>query len=202
MATVTQRITIGPAHHGRRMAFDKFIRAEFQEGWLYELARGIIVVTDIPGINHARIVHRLATLFVLYEHSHKGTINFQASGSECRLRLPGMRSDRHPDQAIYLDPPPEGDQPWTEWVPHIVVEVVSKGGIKRDYIEKKEEYLRLGVKEYWIIDPLKNRMTVLHRAGDTWAEKVLTGRQVHRTELLPGLNVRPDDLLGKAPQKE
>lgn len=198
MATVTRKISIGPEHHGRKMSFEKFINADFQEGWLYELARGVIVVTDIPGINHGRIVQRLAQLFILYNHAHPGIINYQASGSECRLRLPGMRCDRHPDQAVYLDPPPEGDPPWTEWVPHIVVEIVSKGGVIRGYIEKKEEYLRIGVKEYWIIDPLKNQMTILNRAGDIWLEKVMTGRRVHRTELLPGLEVRAADLLGPA----
>ena len=196
MATAVQQLTIGPAHHGRRMSFDKFIDADFQEGWLYELARGVIVVTEIPGINHARIVHRINKLFVSFDLAHPGLINFQASGSECRLRLPGMKSDRHPDQAVYLDPPPEGDQPWTLWLPHIVVEVVSKGGIKRDYVEKKEEYLRLGVSEYWIVDPIKHRLTVLDRAGDVWNEHVIGPRSIYRTELLPGLEVRPNDLLG------
>ncbi len=198
MATAVQQISIGPAHHGRKMSFDKFIDADFQEGWLYELARGVIVVTNIPGIHHARIVHRLYSLLVGYELSHPGVIHLQASGSACRLRLPGMKSDRHPDHAIYFDPPPEDDQSWTFWVPHIVVEVVSKGGIKRDYVEKKEEYLRLGVREYWIVDPIKHRLTVLDRAGDVWTENVIGTRSGYRTELLPGLEVRPDDLLGPA----
>ena len=196
MTTAVHKIKIGPSHNGRKMPFDRFIVADFQDGWLYELARGVIVVTDIPGINHGRIVERLTELFVLYNSSHRGLIQYRASGSECRLRLPGMRSDRHPDQAIYLDPPPEGDQPWTSWVPHIVVEVVSKGGIKRDYVEKKEEYLRLGVREYWIIDPIKRRITILNRAGDVWAENPLTSRSVYRTELLPGLELRPAAILG------
>jgi hypothetical protein len=38
MATITRRI--GPADHGRRMTLDEFIAADFEEGWLYELARG------------------------------------------------------------------------------------------------------------------------------------------------------------------
>src|SRR4051794_21915904 len=83
----------------------------------------------------------------LYNLNHPGVINYQASGSDCRLRLPRMQSDRHPDQAIYLDPPPEGRRLWARWVPHIVVEIVSAGGEERDYVEKREEYLRAGVRE-------------------------------------------------------
>lgn len=195
MATAIRQITIGPAQHGRKMSFDKFIDADFQDGWLYELARGVIVVTNVPGINHDRIVLRIADLFARYDFAHQEIINHRSPGSG-RLRLPGMKSDRHPDFAVYLDPPPESDESWTLWVPHIVVEVVSKGGIKRDYVEKKEEYLRLGVREYWIVDPIKHRLTVLDRAGDVWNEHVIGPRSIYRTELLPGLEVRPNDLLG------
>ena len=197
MATATRPRRIGPADHGRKMRFDKFIEAEFEDGWLYELARGVIVVTDVPGITHGRIVGRVTQLFVLYHVAHPGVINYRAGGQECRLRLPGMQSDRHPDQAIYLNPPPEGEQPWTRWTPQIVVEIVSRGGKKRDFQEKREEYLRMGATEYWIIDPDHRRMLVLQRAGDTWLEVPVPAGAVYRTHLLPGLEVRPAELLGE-----
>ena len=38
MSTAVRKITIGPSHHGRKMPFDRFIVADFQDGWLYELA--------------------------------------------------------------------------------------------------------------------------------------------------------------------
>lgn len=43
----------------------------------------------------------------------------------------------------------------------MVVEIVSKGSVIRDYIEKKEDYERFGVKEYWIIDPQNEALQVL-----------------------------------------
>ena len=58
MATVTR--TISRADHGRRMRLAHFIDADFEEGWLYELARGVIDVTEVPGLNHGRLVLRLA----------------------------------------------------------------------------------------------------------------------------------------------
>jgi Uma2 family endonuclease len=196
MATATR--TIGRADHGRPMSFDEFIDADFEEGGLYELARGVIVVTEVPGITHGRIVMRLSHLFALYDESHPGVINYRAGGAECRIRMPGMVSDRHPDHAIYLSPPPEGEKPWTRWRPSLLVEVVSKGGKKRDYVEKREEYLRVGADEYWIIDPKRRVMLVHLRAGDTWEEVTIPADGVHRPHLLPGLEVRPADLLGPA----
>jgi Uma2 family endonuclease len=195
MATITRQ-RIGPADHGRRMTLEEFIEADFEEGWLYELARGVIDVTEVPGVNHGRIVHRITRLLIHYEDVHPGVINYRAGGGECRLRLPGMQSDRHPDQAVYLSPPPPGPKPWTRWVPQIVVEVVSEGGAERDYVEKREENHRIGVTEYWILDPALRVMRVLQRAGDVWDEAVVPAGAMHRTHLLPGLEVRPEELLG------
>ena len=194
MATATRRI--GPMDHGHRMRFDDFLEADFQEGWLYELACGVIVVTEVPGIQHGWIIERVSDLFSHYKRDHPGVIHYRAGGGECRLRLPGMKSDRHPDQAVYLNPPPNGDRPWTRWVPQIVVEVVSRGSKRRDYKEKREEYLRAGVTEYWILDPALRKLLVLQRAGDTWLKVEVFADASYRPHLLPGLEVRPADLLG------
>lgn len=45
-------------------------------------------------------------------------------------------------------------------VPDLLVEVVSKGSVVRDYVEKKNDYEKFGVKEYWIIDPLSQTIIV------------------------------------------
>jgi len=201
MATVTRsarKVRIGPADHGRRMTLEAFIKADFVEGWLYELARGVVEATQVPRPRHGRVVRRVARLFDDYDEQHPGVIEYLAGGAECRLRLPTMVSDRHPDQAIYLDPEPEGPDVWTKWVPHIVVEVVSPRGRKRDFIAKREEYLRRGGREYWILDPEKRRMHVLVRMGDAWQERIVPERGIYRTILLPGLEIRPADLLGPA----
>jgi Uma2 family endonuclease len=196
MATMTR--TIGPADHGRRVSFVGFMNADFEEGWLYELARGRVVVTEVPGPSHGRIVMRLWALFTRYDDAHPGTITYLAGGGECRIRLPGMVSNRHPDHAVYLSPQPPGASPWTQWVPAVVVEVLSKGSRRRDLVEKRDEYLRAGVLEYWVIDPKRREMIVHSRAGDTWTITTIPAGAILRTHLLPGLEVRPADLLGPA----
>ncbi len=199
MATITRQI--GPADHGQPLTLDEFIHADFEDGWLYELARGVIVVTEVPGINHGRIVGRLIEMFVVYGLNHPGVINYRASGSECRLRLPGMQSDRHPDQAVYLVPLLRDDLLGPAGSPQIVVEVVSKGGEDRDHVESAKSTFASASSEYWILDPAQQRILVLRRAGDTWEETVVAAGTTYRTHLLPGLEVRPDDLLG-APEDE
>ena len=194
--TQTQRPKIGPADHGRRMTLDEFIEADWTEGWLYELARGVVDVTEVPGTPHGRTVRRVARLFTLYNDAHPGIIQYTAGGAECRIRLPGMQSDRHPDQAIYLTREPKGKKLWTRWVPSLVVEIVSRGGERRDFVDKSEEYLRIGVSEYWIIDRFARKMHVLRRAGDVWEEVLLGEEATHRTDLLPGLEANVGEILG------
>jgi Uma2 family endonuclease len=195
MATVTG-VRVGPADLGRRMSLEDFSEAAFEDGWLYELARGMVVVTEVPHPDHGEIVDRVTELFVYYKRDHPGVIRYRAAGSDCRLRLPGMQSDRHPDQAVYLRERPKGPRVWTRWIPEIVVEVVSRGGEDCDYLEKREEYLRAGVTEYWILDPTLRRLLVLKRAADTWDEIPVRDGETYRPELLPGLEVRPDELFG------
>ncbi len=57
---------------------------------------------------------------------------------------------------------------------------------------------RTGVREYWILNPKTRILHALRRAGDVWDEKTVTADEVYRTTLLPGLDVRPGDLLGPA----
>ncbi len=51
---------------------------------------------------------------------------------------------------------------------------------------KREEYLAYGLDEYWIVDPLERKVTVLTRRGDTWAEAVFRDDQVIASLVLPG----------------
>jgi Uma2 family endonuclease len=195
MATITRRI--GPADHGRPMTLDEFGAADFAEGWHYDLARGVVQVTEVPDVAHAQIVDRIGDLFASYERDHPGVIVLTSGGGECRLRLPGRQSDRRPDLAIYLSPPPSpGGDPWRRWIPQIVVEVVGPGSEDRDTIEKREEYLLAGVTEYWILDPARRHMRVLQRAGDVWKERIVSAEGAHRTHLLRGFVVRLGELLG------
>ena len=43
-----------------------------------------------------------------------------------------------------------------EGPPDLVVEILSPSSIRRDRYEKQDQYARFGVKEYWIVDPVKS----------------------------------------------
>jgi Uma2 family endonuclease len=68
------------------------------------------------------------------------------------------------------------------------VEFVSrrKRDRRRDYEEKREEYLAVGVVEYWVIDRFRRRMVVYRSDG---SERIVGPDESYETVLLPGFEV-------------
>jgi Uma2 family endonuclease len=187
MVMTTQTIKIGPADHGRRMSLEDFEHAEVQEGRLYELGRGVIVVSDVPNPVHFSQLMAIRRQLTAYELAHSGRIYGIAGAAECKIVLTALESERHPDLAIYNTPLPSDEEDvWAIWIPEIVIEIVSPGSEQRDYQEKREEYLQFGVQEYWIVDAERQEVLILRRVGGRWREKIIRPPETYRTRLLPG----------------
>ena len=106
-------------------------------------------MVDVPKPRHLKLFDAIRQQFSDFKSKHPKLIYAIAGGGECKLLIADLESERHPDLAIYKTPPPEGqndDEIWSKWVPEIVVEVVSPSSRHRDYEEKPEKYLRLGVR--------------------------------------------------------
>ena len=64
-----------------------------------------------------------------------------------------------PDVVVGCDKSKMTDKGY-EGTPELVVEVISKSTAKNDYHTKCRTYMEYGVKEYWIVDYIKNRVVV------------------------------------------
>jgi Uma2 family endonuclease len=158
----TVRIRIGPADQGRTMSLEEFREAEEQPGYLYELSRGMLDAREVPQDAHGKIVDNAHEGFSSYRRRHPGLTDRIAHGSDVRLIIRELESDRHPDVAIVFRNAPRDARDGR--MPELVVEVVSPGvrARRRDYEEKREEYLSLGIREFWIVDPYRNRRLCLY----------------------------------------
>ncbi|MGP0062063.1 MAG: Uma2 family endonuclease [Isosphaeraceae bacterium] len=192
MATVDAPLRISPADHGREMTLDEFLEAEELEGYRYELARGVLEVNQVPNDPHLQVVTNLYDSIGHYRRNRPGIILSFGGGSEFQFVLPGMSSGRNPDLGVVLRGAPR------DWrgrrQPVLAAEVVSRGSIHRDYVVKREEYLAYGLLEYWIVDPLERKVTVLTRRGDSWSEAVFRDNQVINSLVLPGFTTTVAEL--------
>jgi len=197
MATIHHHI--GPADRGRVMNLEEFRDAEEEEGYRYELAQGVLEVTEVPGDAHRKVVSRLYSLMARYQADHPGVVEAFGGGAEFRLWIPGMSWGRNPDLGVVLSGASPDTRGRTQ--PQLVAEVVSASSRSRDYEVKRQEYLIFGLQEYWIVDPLRETVTVLCRAAEGWAERVIQGQQKIESRLLPGLAWRVAELwVGLPPQ--
>jgi len=191
MIVAKSKTLIGPQHHGHKMSLKAFEFAEVKEGYLYELARGYIVVSDVPNFPHMRRVSLMRRRLDVYYEANPGTIYEILGTMKCKLLAREWESERHPDIAVYLTPPRnrKGRTMWRTWFPDLVVEVVSEGSRDRDYTEKRDEYWTIGVKEYWIVDAKLTQVLMLTRGKAQWLQKTLGPDDICETKLLPGFKL-------------
>jgi len=166
------------------------------ELYKYELIHGVLIVNPPAAESERDPNQELGYQLLLYRDNHP-------QGSVLDVTLPEQyvylaHGRRIADRVIWAGlgrtPIPETD------VPTIVVEFVSRRSRdrRRDYEEKRREYLELGVAEYWIIDRFRRTMTVLRKPPAEPAEQVLAADAVYRTPLLPGFELPLARLMAQA----
>jgi Uma2 family endonuclease len=86
---------------------------------------------------------------------------------------------------ILMDMPP----------PLLVVEVVSPNQENRDYRYKRSEYAARGVAEYWIVDPIAQKVTVLEWVEGFYEEQVSVGDQAIASPVFANLKLTVAEVL-------
>lgn len=76
--------------------------------------------------------------------------------------------------------------------PDLAIEIVSPDSIERDYEKKREQYRRAGVPEYWIVDEMEQRITLLRRTASRAYREVKPRKGVLHSQALPGFWLRPE----------
>jgi len=134
-------------------------------GLLVEYTDGIVRVLAMPSLLHQWIVKYLFGCLNDHVCQHEtGEVYFAplpVKLSESKYREPDIVYVR-PQRIATLHGHPTGAD--------LAVEVVSEGkeSRDRDYIEKREEYARAGIDEYWIVDPQDKVITVLTLDGSEY----------------------------------
>lgn len=76
--------------------------------------------------------------------------------------------------------------------PDIIFEIISKSTRKTDYEEKQSVYLENGVKEYFIVDPVKESTFICHKNREITEKKFSEDFMI---ESIPGLIINIHNLL-------
>ncbi|MGH7202070.1 MAG: Uma2 family endonuclease [Planctomycetaceae bacterium] len=187
MVETIRTLQLGPLDAGRRLSHEEFALADYKEPFTYERVQGRLVVMSPAGPEHRGVSRPFRRELGGYWSLHPGVVDdidyegWVATSED---------DDRIPDICVYL----AGESSHLT-VPHRVPDVIfefvseSRADQERNYIHKRAEYHRIGVREYVIVDRFKRSVLVLTWQEGDYAERTLSADDVYTTPLLPELQV-------------
>jgi len=180
-----------------KMTYEEFLNFDDGTDYLYELENGeLIQVASESEINHRIVMLLVAEFLKMGIPFYRLRIGSElvVSSRMIGVRIPdlmmfseelasAMRGAKR--SLITLDMPP----------PMLVVEVVSPDSEKRDYRYKRAEYAARWIPEYWIIDPIAEKVTILEWIEGMYEEKVFQGNKTIVSPQLGSLSLTANELL-------
>ena len=191
-----------------RMTFEEFLAYDDGTDTRYELTNGVPV--EVPeesdlNLKLARWLARLLEAVVEFDliRTHASTVQVTP--------LPGInKENRFPDlmvltpeldrllekeksSAIKLDMPN----------PVLVAEIVSPyksnrdSNYRRDYVDKRKQYERREIPEFWIVDPAAQKVTVLQLQGGSYTEQIFTEQDRIDSAAFPALELTADQIFAR-----
>ena len=148
------------------------------EGERAELIDGEMFRMDSPELAHQDILGELYIVVRQYIQGRKGNCKVYFSPFAVYINK-DIYNYVEPDLLVICDLD-KLDRKGCHGAPDWLVEIVSPGSKKMDYVRKLFKYRTTGVREYWIVDPDKNRIMVYNfeteDTGDyTFSDSVKAG---------------------------
>ena len=132
-------------------------RAELINGKFYDMAP--------PSRIHQKLVSKLTALLNQYIADHHGSC--EVYPAPFAVNLDADDNDWvEPDVSVSCDPNKLTDR-GCSGAPDLIFEIVSPASRKMDYGLKNTVYSDAGVREYWIVDPVKEKVVVYCYENDS-----------------------------------
>jgi Uma2 family endonuclease len=141
-------------------SFEEYCHYDDNTDNRYELVDGHLEIMTPPSFRHLLIADKLKEILnQAIKEKHKSLICLPELGVRT-----GWKKSRIVDLAVISRSQIINSLEKTaicEIPPLLAIEIVSPDSIQRDYRYKRSEYAAVGIAEYWIVDPLEQKITVL-----------------------------------------
>ena len=178
-------LVLGPEHNGILMDPEEFDAIEeYDDLYRYELIRGVLIVSPIPLPTERVINDELAYMLLGYHRQHPQGASLDGMLFEHYIRIGADR--RRADRVLWAGMGRKPD--YDNDPPTIAIEIVSstRRDRRRDYEEKRDEYLGAGIAEYWVFDRFARKLTVFTPGPRGPVEQAFDATGVYRSPRLPG----------------
>ena len=159
-------------------------RAELIDGQMYNMSP--------PGKTHQKISGNLFAEIHNYIRKKKGSCEIYAAPFAVFLN-DDERNYVEPDISVICDPG-KLDEQGCHGAPDWVIEILSPGTVRIDCGIKLFKYRTAGVREYWIVNPVKG-MVQVYSFGSEENSELFSFEDEISVGIFPNLNLRISDLL-------
>lgn len=145
--------------YNRYVSFEEYIKLREESDERLEYIDGLICMSPSPSIKHQVVSSNLHTEFGIYLRGKKCKVF--AAPTDIQLSKDDVEDKKIviPDLSIICDQNNFTDNKYVG-VPTLIVEILSPSNQGHDLVTKFNLYMKYGVKEYWIINPMKEAVTV------------------------------------------
>ncbi len=175
-------------------SFEEYCHYDDNTDNRYELVDGYLEIMTPPSFRHVLIADKLKEIL-------NQEIKRQSQSLICLSELgirTGWKKSRIADLAVinrshvieFLE-----KTAICEISPLLAIEIVSSDSIQRDYRYKRSEYAAVGIAEYWIVDPLDPKITVLTFNEGLYDEQVFLGETAISSQQFPHLSINTNEIL-------
>lgn len=176
-----------PRYGGLRMTAMEYFGLE-EDGFDYELVNGVVVMSPSPTPRHQFVAGEIYTQLCLFLRDHPAGVALAETDVHLGQSPAGDELVYRPDVIFIEAERAAGMADRIVGPPDLVVEVVSAGSRRFDSETKKEDYLRCGVREFWLIDPELDAMTFYRLDAGCYVEAAVSGDAFSST-VVPGFQL-------------
>ena len=176
----------------KKLNFEEYLNYENEDN-KYELFDGELILMNPPTGFHALIINKL-TKIIEAEINRLKLDWYALQGIGVRT---GIRRSRLPDLTIIKKQQLDeilNVSAILESPPLLVIEIVSPESEIRDYRYKRTEYSAMGIAEYWIIDPNREKITVLNLDEGMYEEIPVRDTGQFNSLLFSEIQINPKDI--------
>jgi Uma2 family endonuclease len=179
------------------MSLEEYLEYDDGTDDMYELVNGELVLMPPESHQNQRVEISLLAYFLKLGISPKllrNQIAIAVTSGRVTVRIPDLviltedleSQLAETNQSVILQSMP---------APKLVVEVVSPKQEKRDYRYKRSEYAVRQIPEYWIVDPILNKVTILDLVEGFYEEQVYVAEESIESPQFGKLNLTANQVL-------
>ena len=188
-------ILVEPLAKNIKLSYQGYLELKEKSDNILEYIDGIVYMAPSPSTRHQRISSKLhAKLYILLDG--KSCEVFHAP-FDILLKNDDIEGDKLviPDLSVICDKSGFTDNKYIG-VPSLIIEILSPSNQSHDLVTKLNLYMKYGVKEYWIVNPILNTVMLYTLNENKMYEQsiVKTETGIVKSKLFENFEVDIEDL--------